>query len=60
MKKKLAFLVVLVGLLTGRIAFAQTNAVLFKLDDETKNLLREVTADTCQNGPTFYATGKRF
>ena len=45
-KKYLAFLVVITGLLIGRMAFAQTNAVLFKLDDETKNILRDATTDS--------------
>jgi len=32
-------------MLIGKTVFAQTNAVLFKLDDETKNIFREATVD---------------
>jgi hypothetical protein len=36
----------LASALIGKTAFAQTNAVLVKLDDETKNIFRDATTDT--------------
>ncbi len=39
-------IVVLASMLVCKIASAQTNAVLFRLDDETKQILRKATTDS--------------
>jgi hypothetical protein len=46
MKRRFGIILILASVLIGKTAFAQTNAILVKLDDETKNIFRDATADT--------------
>ncbi|HLX69844.1 MAG TPA: hypothetical protein VKV04_09485 [Verrucomicrobiae bacterium] len=46
MRKHWGMIVVLASMLVCKIASAQTNAVLFRLDDETKQILRKATTDS--------------
>jgi hypothetical protein len=50
MKKHFVVVLILATILIGKIASAQTNAVVFNLnlDNETKNILREATTDMCE------------